>query len=305
MRPAKIIATVLFTAAVAVTGCTARSTVAHPPAAPETPVTAPSTPQPQPPDRPAIRRCDTSALRGSVHGSEGAAGTIWTTIQLRNVSAGTCTVKGIPDVRLLGANGQPVTPASKPDGPGGSLVILRPGAAALFAFAAANGCDSLVAGSRIRVTPTPGRNALVVQLGGGLISTCRTLRVQALAPAGASMIADGRHPVLLKTVDPAQAKITFDLIQFYQGDDATREAAKDHQESPPPNDHYIRNVSPRLRTLDVRADAAITANGLLDTQQSTPVTLAKLASLTRAPSPVFWVTVRDDQVVKIAEQWLP
>ena len=31
-----------------------------------------------------------------------------------------------------------------------------------------------------------------------------------------------------------QRTITFDLIQCYWGDDATREAAKDHQESPPP-----------------------------------------------------------------------
>ncbi len=119
------------------------------------------------------------------------------------------------------------------------------------------------------------------------------------------VLADGRHAVLLKTVDPGRGKITFDVIQFYQGDDATREAAKDHQESPPPNDHYTRNVNPKLRTLPVSADAPITVNGLINTQESTPVTLAKLATLTSSYSPVFWVTVRDDQVVKIGEQWMP
>ena len=100
-----------------------------------------------------------------------------------------------------------------------------------------------------------------------------------------AVLADGRHPVLLKTVDAGRRRVTFDLIQFYQGDAATREAAKDHQESPPPNDVYVRNVNPRLRTLPVRSDAAVTVNGLLGTQQPVPVTLAKLATLTHTSSP--------------------
>jgi hypothetical protein len=52
---------------------------------------------------------------------------------------------------------------------------------------------------------------------------------------------------------------------------------------------------------------AVTVNGLVGTQQSVPVTLAKLATLTRTrtSSPVFWITVRNDQVVRIGEQWMP
>jgi hypothetical protein len=119
------------------------------------------------------------------------------------------------------------------------------------------------------------------------------------------VLADGRHPVLLKKVNTGGRTVTFDLIQFFQGEQATIEAAKDHQESPPPNDLYIRNVNPRLRTLPVRAGAPITVNGLLATQTPTPVTLAKLASLTSRYSPVFWVTVRNDQIVKVAEVWMP
>jgi hypothetical protein len=53
--------------------------------------------------RPASGRCPASALRGSVQGSDGAAGTIWTTIQLRNPSGRTRTLEGMPGVRLLGA----------------------------------------------------------------------------------------------------------------------------------------------------------------------------------------------------------
>lgn len=78
------------------------------------------------------------------------------------------------------------------------------------------------------------------------------------------VLADGRHPVYLKTVDLGRRTITFDLIQWYSGDDAAREAAKDHKESPPPNDYHIRNY-------------------------------------TRP----FWITVRYDQITKIAEQYIP
>jgi hypothetical protein len=59
-----------------------------------------------------------------------------------------------------------------------------------------------------------------------------------------------------------RSTITSDLIQWHFGDDAAREAATDHKESPPPNDLYIRNVNPRLRTLPVRAEATITVNTL-------------------------------------------
>ena len=119
------------------------------------------------------------------------------------------------------------------------------------------------------------------------------------------VLADGRHPVQLKTVDPVRGTITFDLVQWYHGEDAVREAAKDHQESPPPNDYYVRNVNPKLRTLPTAAGATVTVNGLLSTQQPVPVSLAKLASLTRDRSPMFWITVRHDQVQKISEQWVP
>jgi hypothetical protein len=119
------------------------------------------------------------------------------------------------------------------------------------------------------------------------------------------VLADGRHPVCLKAIDANRGTITFDLVQWYHGEDAAREAAKDHQESPPPNDYYIRNVNPKLRTLPTTADATITVNNLLNTQQPTPVSLAKLATLTQHRSPMFWITVRHDQVLKISEQWVP
>jgi len=117
------------------------------------------------------------------------------------------------------------------------------------------------------------------------------------------VLADGRHPVLLKAIDAGRGTVTFDLVQVFRDAEATREAAKDHLEAD--NDFYTRNVNPRLRTLSVGAGASVTANQLAGSNQDIPVTLAKLSSLTRAGSGVFWLTVRDGQIVQVAEQWSP
>lgn len=125
------------------------------------------------------------------------------------------------------------------------------------------------------------------------------------------VLADGRHPVYLKTVDPDRPTITFDLIQFFTGEAATKAAAEDGEESPPPNDYYIRNVNSRLRTLPVRSDAPITVNVLAaqSTGSSTKdvsVTLDELAGyFPNSGTAPFWITVEQGQVTKIAQQFLP
>ena len=124
-------------------------------------------------------------------------------------------------------------------------------------------------------------------------------------------LADGRHPVYLKTVDPGQQTITFDLIQFFAGEAATKAAAEDGQESPPPNDYYIRNVNPRLRTLPVRSGAPITVNVLAagstgNATKDVSVTLDELASyFPNSGTAPFWITVDQGQVTKVAQQFLP
>jgi hypothetical protein len=92
--------------------------------------------------------------------------------------------QGIPEVRLLGAQGQPLTAPSVPGGPAGSLVVLRPGQAARFAFSEPNACDSFVTGSRLRVTLPQGRGSLTVPLGEETRS----------GPARASAFRPSRHP---------------------------------------------------------------------------------------------------------------
>jgi hypothetical protein len=184
---------VLFLAALLLSAC-ARGQTAGPTATPAPaiaptattqtsgePKVPPSTTGP-PVDPPAVRRCVASALRGSNPSSDGAAGTIYFTIQLRNISARTCTVKGSPGVRLLDAQGQPQF-AAAPARPDGALVTLRPGRAARLVVVSQHVCDSfVVTGSRIRVTLPQGQGSLVVPLGENL-DTCRGLSAQPLEPA--------------------------------------------------------------------------------------------------------------------------
>ena len=209
MRPTRIIAAVALAAVVAATGSyLAVSTTTHPSAASQpsalaSPVAVPPTGTPQPGagpglatprsttspsgGQPAPGRCAASALRGSVLDWEGAAGTIYTTIGLRNLSARTCTVQGIPQVRLLDDQSRPVTAPSVPGGPAGSLVVLRPGGVAGFSFGRPNVCDHNVIGWRVEVALPQRQGSLVVDLGGDTpFGTCASVGVSALEAATSS-----------------------------------------------------------------------------------------------------------------------
>jgi len=148
---------------------------------------------------------------------------------------------------------------------------------------------------------------------GGAPATTAAPPPTAAAPTTSEpvVLADGRHPVYLKTVEPDRPAITFDLIQFFTGEAATKAAADDGEESPPPNDYYIRNVNSRLRTLPVRSDAPITVNVLAaqstgNSTKDVSVTLDKLANyFPNSGTAPFWITVEQGQVTKIAQQFLP
>jgi hypothetical protein len=272
MRPTRIIAAVALTAAVGATGSyLAVSTATHPSAASQPPATAsPVSSAPTgtprsgagpdlPPstinssgDRPTPGRCAASALQGSVQGQEGAAGTIYNTVGLRNVSAKTCTVKGIPQVRLLGAQGRPATAPSVPGGPAGSVVVLRPGKVARFTFSQPNACDARVAGSRLRVTLPGGQGSVTVPLGAVTsFGTCSSVRVQALEASSAPTIPT--TPLVDRISDPQVAADRL-VAAWLEGDQAaarklTSQAVTDRLFSESPPDH--RPVAQPCRLADL------------------------------------------------------
>jgi hypothetical protein len=123
-------------------------------------------------------------------------------------------------------------------------------------------------------------------------------------------LANGKHPVHITSVNLANRTLTVDVVQFFTGDAAANAAREDGaSEVPPPNDYWIRNANPTLRTLPVSADATITVNTLAgqtsgDSAKDVTVSLEQLAGYNLADH-LFWLTVDGGTITRIAEQFLP
>jgi hypothetical protein len=149
--------------------------------------------------------------------------------------------------------------------------------------------------------------------GGGAAQTTAAPATSAAPTTGqqgeSAQLADGRHPVIVKRVNSGGQTVTFDLIQWFEGDAAAKAAAEDGQESPPPNDYYIRNVNPRLRTLPVTSGARITitrqtaGEGGGNAADPVPADLATVAA--SGVGHIFWATVRGGQIEALEEQYVP
>jgi len=128
-------------------------------------------------------------------------------------------------------------------------------------------------------------------------------------------LADGRHAVLLHAADIPGRRLTVDVIQFLTGEEARIAHAEDHPDDPygPPNDFYIRNVNPRLRTLPVATTVEVTLIHL----DADPAEVASswetlLDDLSSEPSDhdlvsynPFWLTLEGGVVTRIEEQFVP
>lgn len=181
------------------------------------------------------------------------------------------------------------------------------GAVALLMCFALAGCG----GSSDRAAPSSTAGVDTRQGGGGGGTSGTTAGAPPTSGTARVILADGRHPAFLKEVDLPSRTIVIDVVQFLTGAEAAKAASEDGEESPPPNDYYIRNTNRRLRRLPVLPTARITVNVLAndetgDATRDLPVDLVKLASYFPTDgSPLFWVTVKGDQVNTLQEQFLP
>jgi hypothetical protein len=140
MRRRRVLVAVCLSAvAVAVSGCSARTT-ASPPAAPAAPTTAaPATTAPRtappaaPPSQPVA--CRSAQLQLRTGRTEGATGHRYVTYGLRNRSGAACTMFGYPGVQLLDADGRALRTVLRHGelgtGPA-RRVLLRPGGWGFF-----------------------------------------------------------------------------------------------------------------------------------------------------------------------------
>lgn len=102
--------------------------------------------------------------------------------------------------------------------------------------------------------------------------------------------------------------LQFDLACWFTGEAATRAAAEDGAESPPPNDYYVRNDNPLLRPLTLASpDIPVrwtASSGDPSTERETPYPQWLSGRSGGFPFGV-WVEVRSGQVQRITEQWVP
>ena len=127
-------------------------------------------------------------------------------------------------------------------------------------------------------------------------------------------LGDGRHFVYVTKLHgtPPEATLTFDLAEFLTGEAAAQAAAEHGDESPPPNDYYIVNDNPRLRTMPVAPNVTIRAIDWTNCCELTDVPYTDWAASLTAPTDAlygtgtqYWITVTDGRIVAIEEQYLP
>jgi hypothetical protein len=162
----------------------------------------------------------------------------------------------------------------------------------------------------VTVTPTPAPTAVSTPDATSEPTASAEPTSSAEPTAGAAALTDGRYPAHLTAVNVSDRTITFDVVQFLTGDDATKAAQEDGAEAPPPNDYYIRNTNPALRTLPIPMDSVITVNTLEaetsgDSSKDVTVTLEQLAGYANLADYTFWITVKDGVIGALAEQFLP
>jgi hypothetical protein len=138
--------------------------------------------------------------------------------------------------------------------------------------------------------------------------------------AASPLIEDGRNFAFIKEVDLTAdpPTVTYDLAVFLGGD-AANEAAKEHgDETPVPNDYYVVNDNPMLRTVPLAADVSVV---LVDWNHCCERTFdGRLADFARAFEQgeitvdghrysgnlsSYWLIARDGVIVRIEEQYTP
>ncbi|MGB7859619.1 MAG: hypothetical protein WBM90_03905 [Acidimicrobiia bacterium] len=101
--------------------------------------------------------------------------------------------------------------------------------------------------------------------------------------------------------------ISFDLACWFSGDAAVIASAEDGEESPPPNDYYVRNLNTQLRDLNVGPDTPVRwylsgdPNEFVDGPFSDWIAFLDSQEFRLG----IWVTITDGEVTDIEEKWVP
>lgn len=116
------------------------------------------------------------------------------------------------------------------------------------------------------------------------------------------------------TWEGATPILSVDYAEFLTGQAAIDAATAHGSESPPPNDYYIVNDNPKLREIPVDPKISVKviskANGIEIHGYSMPFgqwydVLAGMSSTNFVKDMPYWITITDDTITKIEEQYIP
>lgn len=111
------------------------------------------------------------------------------------------------------------------------------------------------------------------------------------------------------TYKTGKVSLVLDFTQFLTGSAAEDAATAAGDESPPPNDYYISNTNPKLRTFPVAKGAKfVVAYG--DPTDTATLSAKEFYTAIKnntegAADAVYWFVITNGKVVSGEEQWLP
>jgi hypothetical protein len=107
-------------------------------------------------------------------------------------------------------------------------------------------------------------------------------------------------------VTASPSGIEFDLACWFTGEPAVEAAAEDGAE-PPPNDYYVRNANPPIRSLPVSPETEVVWYPTEDPASEVIVTFSDWVDGVTSRGTFFgvWLDVIDGEVFRIREQWVP
>lgn len=123
---------------------------------------------------------------------------------------------------------------------------------------------------------------------------------------GDGPLPDGRWFGFVTSGSSAEA-VNFDLACWFTGAAAAQASAEDGEESPPPNDYYVRNSANTIRVLmpDPGATALWYPSGDPNDFNETDLTSWLDWRQTQEFQLGVWVDTVDGRVIRIVEQWVP
>jgi len=106
-----------------------------------------------------------------------------------------------------------------------------------------------------------------------------------------------------------KVSLVVDFAQYLTGSAAEKAAAEAGDETPPPNDYYISNTNPKLRTFGVADDARFVMAGAdpADTETMTADEFYKAIKHNSdgAQDSPYWFTITNGVITAGEEQWTP